>query len=111
MIINNGRRNTEVNKDTSFIIDYHEKTKHSEISVMNSPHYLDWDNRPNPFKIYIELPTIPLPVDFSMPSMNAIMAIANYTLNTNNLIHMIKPLEPTYLKLKILIGPKAISIL
>ena len=76
MSINNGRKNTEVNKDTSFIIDYHEKTKHSEISVMNSPHYLDWDNRPNPFKIYTELPTIPLPVDFSMPSMNAIMAIS-----------------------------------
>jgi SagB-type dehydrogenase family enzyme len=65
-----------VNKDTSFIVDYHEKTKHSEISVMNSPHYLDWDNRPNPFKTYIELPTIPLPIDFSMPSMNAIMAIS-----------------------------------
>jgi SagB-type dehydrogenase family enzyme len=76
MIINTGRRNTEVNKDTSFILDYHEKTKHSEMSVMNSPHYLDWDNHPNPFKTYIELPTIPLPIDFSMPSMDAIMAIS-----------------------------------
>ena len=76
MIINTGRRNTEVNKDTSFIVDYHEKTKHSEMSVMNSSHYLDWDNRPNPFKTYIELPTIPLPVDFSMPSMDAITAIS-----------------------------------
>ncbi len=64
-----------MNKDISFILDYHKKTKHSETSVMSSPHYLDWDNRPNPFKTYTELSTIPLPVDFSTPSMNAILAI------------------------------------
>jgi SagB-type dehydrogenase family enzyme len=65
-----------VNKDTSFILDYHEKTKHSEISVMTSQHYLDWNNRPHPFKIYENLPTIPLPTDFSTPSLNAILAIS-----------------------------------
>ena len=65
-----------MNKDTFCDLDYHEKTKHSETSVMASAHYLDWDNRPSPFKIYTELPTIPLPVDFSSPSMNAILAIS-----------------------------------
>ena len=65
-----------MNKDTSCGRDYHEKTKHSEISVMTSGHYLDWNNRPSPFKIYTELPTIPLPLDFSMPSMNSIWAIS-----------------------------------
>ena len=65
-----------MNKDTSFIRDYHEKTKHSEMSVMNSQHYLDWNNRPYPFKIYCNLPTIPLPTDFSIPSLNAILAIS-----------------------------------
>jgi SagB-type dehydrogenase family enzyme len=65
-----------VNNDTFCGRDYHEKTKHSEISVMTSGHYLDWNNRPSPFKIYTELPTIPLPLDFSMPSMNSISAIS-----------------------------------
>jgi SagB-type dehydrogenase family enzyme len=65
-----------VNKDTFCGQDYHEKTKHSEISVMTSGHYLDWDNRPSPFKIYTELPTIPLPLDFPTPSMNSILAIS-----------------------------------
>jgi len=66
-----------VNKDISYALDYHEKTKHSEISVMNSGYYLDWSNRPNPFKIYTELPTIQLPSDFTTPSLNAIFAINN----------------------------------
>jgi SagB-type dehydrogenase family enzyme len=66
----------KVNKDTFCGQDYHEKTKHSEISVMTSGHYLDWDNRPSPFKIYTELPTIPLPLDFPIPPMNSILAIS-----------------------------------
>ena len=65
-----------MNKDiSSNSLEYHENTKHSEISVMNSPHYLDWDNRPYPFKIYTDLDSISLPSDFSPPSMNAILAI------------------------------------
>src|SRR5215218_3782059 len=43
---------------------------------MTSGHYLDWDNRPSPFKIYTELPTIPLPLDLPIPSMNSILAIS-----------------------------------
>ena len=42
---------------------------------MNSGHYIDWSNRPNPFKIYTELPTIPLPSDLSIPPLNANLAI------------------------------------
>ena len=60
---------------TSDSLEYHENTKHSEISVMTSPHYLDWNNRPYPFKIYTDLDSISLPSDFSIPSMNAILAI------------------------------------
>ena len=54
---------------------YHEKTKHSQASVLNSHHYLDWNNRPNPFKVYANLSSIALPSDFPKPSMNAIDAI------------------------------------
>ena len=43
---------------------------------MNSGHYIDWSNRPNPFKIYTELPTIPLPSYLSIPSLNANLAIS-----------------------------------
>ncbi len=84
--------------DTSCGRDYHEKTKHSEISVMTSGHYLDWNNRPSPFKIYTELPTIPLPLDFPTPSMSSILTISrlypqlkqfedhDYNVNTNGRI-------------------------
>jgi SagB-type dehydrogenase family enzyme len=66
-----------VNKDISYTLDYHESTKHSEISIMTSRHSLDWDNRPIPFKIYTELPSIPLPSEFPLPALDAISAISN----------------------------------
>jgi len=63
-------------QDTSFsALTYHEETKHSELSVRTSGHYLDWDNRPYPFKVYEELPLIPLPKNFPHPSMPAVEAI------------------------------------
>ena len=40
---------------------YHDATKHSYWSVRSSTHYLDWPNRPLPFKIYRTIPAIPLP--------------------------------------------------
>ncbi len=41
-----------MNKDIKYAWDYHEATKHSEISLMTQRRYLDFDNRPIPFKIY-----------------------------------------------------------
>ena len=41
---------------------YHDVTKHSYWSVRSSMHYLDWANRPLPFKIYRTLPAMPLPL-------------------------------------------------
>jgi SagB-type dehydrogenase family enzyme len=64
-----------MNQDTSFARKYHEQTKHSYRSVRTNQHYLDWDNRPLPFKIYETLAPIPLPEDFSVP-MSALEAIA-----------------------------------
>ncbi|HET8578641.1 MAG TPA: SagB/ThcOx family dehydrogenase [Methylomirabilota bacterium] len=40
---------------------YHEATAHSPRSVRTSGHSLDWDIKPSPFKIYPELPVLPLP--------------------------------------------------
>ncbi len=65
-----------MNKDIQYILDYHESTKHSEISLMTSRHYLDLDNRPLPFKVYSELLSYALPLDFSQPALDAITSIS-----------------------------------
>src|SRR5919108_233351 len=66
-----------VNKEIKYALDYDEATKHSEASLMNSRHYLDFDNKPIPFKIYLELPFTPLPVDFPKPEANALSCISS----------------------------------
>jgi len=40
-----------------------------------SGHYLDWDNRPSPFKIYKNLPSTSLPHSFPYPRKEALEAI------------------------------------
>jgi SagB-type dehydrogenase family enzyme len=65
-----------VNKDIKYALDYHEATKHSEISIMTSKHYLDLEDRPLPFKTYTELSSYPLPLDFPQPTLNAITSIS-----------------------------------
>src|SRR5712664_1920701 len=66
-------------KDFSSALIYHEATKHSEVSVRASAHYLDWDNKPAQFKEYKNLPSIALPRDFPRPEENSIEAIRNET--------------------------------
>src|SRR5215218_7671483 len=65
-----------VNEEIEYAIDYHEATKHSEASLMTSRHYLDFDNKPIPFKIYLELPSISLPINFPTPEVNALSSIS-----------------------------------
>ena len=65
-----------VNEEIRYALDYHEATKHSEASLMTSRHYLDFDNKPIPFKIYLELPSISLPIDFPTPEVNALSRIS-----------------------------------
>ena len=54
-----------MNNDILYSINYHEMTKHSEFSVMNSNYYLDWNNRPKPFKVYKDLVFFPSSSRFS----------------------------------------------
>jgi SagB-type dehydrogenase family enzyme len=56
--------------------DYHNATKHSYESIRRNAHYLDWDNQPVPFKIYADLPAIPLPADLSSSGVPALLAIS-----------------------------------
>lgn len=58
-------------------LKYHEATKHSEISLRLSPHYLDWDNKPSLFKRYAGLPSTYLPHNFPAPSIDAIESITD----------------------------------
>jgi SagB-type dehydrogenase family enzyme len=56
---------------------YHNGTKHSYESIRSNPHYLDWENRPLPFKIYPKLEPIPLVQHLSSSGMPALSAIAS----------------------------------
>ena len=49
------------NRNTEAARHYHDLTKHSYWSIRASPHYLDWANKPSPFKIYPAIEPIPLP--------------------------------------------------
>lgn len=74
-----------LNKEIRYALDYHEATKHSEASLLTSRHYLDFDNKPIPFKVYLESPSISLPTSFPTPEANALSSIRGMTNNGLNL--------------------------
>src|SRR5215212_7554487 len=65
-----------MNKEIGYALEYHEGTKHSEASLTTSRHYLDFDNKPIPFKGYLQLPSIELPTNFPTPEANALSCIS-----------------------------------
>ena len=66
-------------------MNYHESTKHSEISLRTSGHYLDWANKPSQFKIYEDLTSVSLPKNFRQPEAEPLMAISGRTSKTEPL--------------------------
>ena len=54
---------------------YHEVTKHSYTSVRSDAHYLDWNNRPFPFKIYPHAAAFALPRELNLSSIPTLDAI------------------------------------
>jgi SagB-type dehydrogenase family enzyme len=64
------------NRQTDAAWAYHNGTKHSYASIRANRHYLDWENQPQPFKIYSDLQPIPLPQHLSSSGMPALDAIA-----------------------------------
>src|SRR5260370_29840707 len=56
----------------------HEITKHSDTSVRSSPHFLDWDIKPIPYKIYPGAASIALPRDLNLSSTPALAALSSY---------------------------------
>jgi SagB-type dehydrogenase family enzyme len=57
---------------------FHEVTKHSYTSVRSSPHFLDWDNKPLPYKIYPGAASVPLPRDLNLSSTPTLAALSSY---------------------------------
>jgi len=56
---------------------FHEITKHSYTSVRSSTHFLDWNNKPLPYKIYPDAPAIGLPRDLRLSGAPALRAIVH----------------------------------
>ncbi len=64
------------NRDMQATWKYHDGTKHSFWSIRNNPHFLDWANRPQPFKIYPKIEPLPLPRDVPQTGVAALSAIS-----------------------------------
>src|SRR5215468_3848787 len=66
---------TRRNHETAAGWVYHDATKHSFWSIRNNSHFLDWPNKPLPFKFYTTLDPIELPREvppLNMPALEAI---------------------------------------
>ena len=81
-----------MNKEINYAKEYHEETKHSEISIQLSRHYLDWNNKPLSFKIYSSLSSISLPNDFPQPTEGALTCIGKTKMTRGKTITEIKEL-------------------
>src|SRR6202167_97110 len=57
---------------------FHQLTKHSYTSVRSSPHFLDWDIKPLPYKIYPGAASVALPRDLNLSSTPALAALSSY---------------------------------
>ncbi len=64
------------NRDTSSAQEYHERTKHTQVSIRSGPHYLDWDNQPKPFKVYDSIDTLPLDEHLSSTKIPTFQALS-----------------------------------
>jgi SagB-type dehydrogenase family enzyme len=58
------------------VLEYHERTKHSEERLRRDRFALDWANQPLPFKVYTDLEPIPLVRDYPSRPLPTLAAIA-----------------------------------
>jgi len=65
------------NRDIEAARFFHEVTKHSYTSVRSTPHRLDWENRPLPYKIYPDAPVVMLPRDLNLATMPTLEALSS----------------------------------
>jgi SagB-type dehydrogenase family enzyme len=79
-----GSLNLEIRRGVEVANDYieaarvfHEVTKHSYTSVRSSPHLLDWDIKPLPYKIYPGAASVALPRDLNLSAMPTLAALSS----------------------------------
>ncbi len=70
-----------MNKQTESAWKYHDLTKHSYWSVRTQAHYLDWDNRPYPFKVYPAIEALKLSPELAQTGVPALAAVAATTID------------------------------
>src|SRR2546422_8838703 len=80
------------NHETAVGWAYHDATKHSFRSVRNNVHFLDWPNKPLPFKIYTTLDSIEMPREVPPLDMPALEAISRQAEPTGDAIPDLKDL-------------------
>src|SRR5262245_23810411 len=80
------------NHETAAGWAYHNATKHSFRSVRDKAHFLDWPNKPLPFKIYTTLDQIELPREVPPLDMPALEAISRQAETTGDVIPDLKGL-------------------
>jgi SagB-type dehydrogenase family enzyme len=64
------------NREIQAAWKYHNGSKHSYWSIRDHPHFLDWANRPLPFKIYPKIEPLPLPRDVPQTGVAVLSAIS-----------------------------------
>jgi SagB-type dehydrogenase family enzyme len=55
---------------------FHDETAHTPYSVRTSGHTLEWDIKPFPFKVYTDVPALPLPRDVDVLATPTLQALA-----------------------------------
>jgi len=64
-----------LNQNIKIAKEFHELTKHSPISIYLNRHYMDWENKPFPFKIYLNKQKVNLPSTFPYPIEDSVVCL------------------------------------
>ncbi|HEY9486165.1 MAG TPA: SagB/ThcOx family dehydrogenase [Nitrososphaeraceae archaeon] len=68
-----------MNQNIKIAKQFHETTKHSPVTIYFNRHYLDWENKPFPFKLYLNKPKVNLPSTFPYPIEDSIECLKQQT--------------------------------
>ena len=68
-----------MNQNIKIAKQFHETTKHSPATIYFNRHYLDWENKPFPFKLYLNKPKVNLPSTFPYPIEDSIECLKQQT--------------------------------
>ena len=71
-----------MNQNIKIAKEFHEITKHSPISLYLNRHYMDFENKPFPFKIYLNKQKVSLPSTFPYPIEDSVVCLQKRT-NSN----------------------------